>query len=238
MSDFSKLEKLNFGFTSKPVDYQVIQVKIDPELMITDWADAYAEDLARRNQLKFNASGYTFKGKRIKLTTQVISKYMKQLVRYRVMDVNGQLKGIYPFMKRLGIPVWIQFAISMIGIAHDWDRGLEFVPVLSANPETVDIEEMLLISNVLRSFEKDGKPFFTNAWPKSKEGSKDVMSYAIIDGFVSGNDKDAHPLDTYVAGFLGMKIAEEVTFKMLYRINYDEVNQLRMMLMTDDAILE
>lgn len=242
MSDFLKFEKLNYGFSSKPCDYQVVKVVVDPVKMIADWGLAYARDLERRNPLKYRAAKCDVtidsEVKTIALTEEVVTKYMTQLIIYRIKDVNNELKGIYQQLKRLGVPAWIQFAISQIGIAHDWERGLEFVPVLSGAKDEYSIDTMLKISSVLRSFEPDGKPFFVNAWPKTKEGDKDVMSYAIIDGFVSGNDVDAHPLKTYIAGFLGMKLKEELTYKMLYRINYDEVTQLRTMLMTDDTILE
>lgn len=238
MSDMSVLEKLNFGFTYKPVDYQVVEVEIHPDFMVADWGEAYAADLERRNPLKFKSSSYLFNGEKKQLTAQVITNYMAQLIIYRVDDVNNKLKGLYHLVKQLGIPTWIQYVISSIGNADDWDRGLHFVPVLPQSVVMMDINEMLAISHVLRSFTSDGKPFFTNAWPKTKDGDKDVMSYAVVDGFVSGNDKSALPIKTYVAGFLGAKLRQEITFKMLYRMNYDEVAQLRAMLITNDTILE
>lgn len=234
----TKFENLNFGFTSKPVDYQVIQVEVNPHFMMNEWAEAYANDLERRNPLKYQTAKYQYGDKTVRLDSQVISKYMRQLLIYRVKDVNGELKGIYHVVKQLGIPAWIQFVISMVGNTNDWDRGLRYVPSLLEPKDEVSIEEMLSISHVLRSFTPDGKPFFTNAWPKSKDGDKTVMSCAIVDGFVSGNDPNAHPIKTYVAGFFGAKIRQQDDYRMLYRINYDNIQQLKAMLMTEDTILE
>lgn len=59
--------------------------------------------------------------------------------------------------------------------------------------------------------------------PRSSDGNVDVMSTALIAGYVRSLKRVEHVAATYVTAFLGMKLKEEVAMQTLYRVQYDDI---------------
>lgn len=244
---------IDYGTRVTTSAYDKVEVKVDPKFMVGDFGLAYARDCERRNPLKFAKlmvnlpSDVTSRKslpkeqdpsqvKQMNLDSKLISMYFEQIIRFRIKSVNDETIP-WRQMKQLVMPAWIQFVISMVGKFYDKDNGLLFIPTLSGE-DVLTIDEMLQISLTIESFTTDGKHFFKDAFPREKEGDKDVMSMAILKNVVTGSTSVGAPIMSYVTGFLGMKLAEEASYKARYRIQYDDVEFVRSMLMNDGRILE
>jgi hypothetical protein len=215
----------NLDFGTKPTAsaLEVIDVAIDPKLMLDDFAHAYVMELTRRNPGRAGA---------VSITEDELQDYFESIIALRVQCVHGTCK-VWREIKQLMIPTWIEFTISMIGEVVDTDRGLRFVPQYARD---INIEALLSTSDKLRFFVADGVSMSKDAFPRGIEGDVEVMSMAIINDYVQSQSKDSHPIASYVAAFLGFKLQEETAFKMLYRVRYDDVKFIRAMLLREGAI--
>lgn len=214
---------LNFGTKPTTVGLEVIEVTINPDLLISGYADAYSKELYRRNPGR---------AQQVNLTADNLYSYFKGCLAIRIESLTGNCK-VWRQAKSLLIPAWIEFTLSQVGVVIDTDRGLRLQPTFSYD---YDINELLETSNKLRSFMADGLVLNRDAFPRSDEGDPDTMSMAIIDGFVQSQSRDAHPITSYIAAFLGFKIKEEAVFKLLYRVRYDDVNFISSMLLREGSI--
>ena len=113
------------------------------------------------------------------------------------------------------------------------DRGLRFIPTLK---HPVEIDKLLTVSDKLRAFIPDGVSLHKDAFPRGTEGDPETMSMAIVGQYVYSQSKDAHPIASYVASFLGFKLMEEATFKMLYRVRYDDITFIKSMLLREESV--
>lgn len=219
----AEFSNINFGTTPTTSEFDIIHVTIDPDVMLGDYAKAYAKELYRRNPARYEASG---------LDEIALYNYFVGLLVIRIQAINGECK-VWRQAKQLNIPSWIQFVISQIGVIRDVDRGLVITPVLE---HPFDIDKMLETSDILRMFTADGVVMHRDAFPRAAEGDVDVMSMALINGYVKSMTKLAHPIASYVSAFIGAKVVEEATFKMLYRIRYDDVSFIREMLLHEEKV--
>lgn len=214
---------MNFGTKPTTSELETIAVEIDPKLMLHDYARAYAMEFYRRNPVRAEA---------VNITEEELAEYFTSLVALRVQCVQGKCK-LWREAKALLIPAWVEFTLSQIGEVVDTDRGLRFIPTFEKD---VDIDAMLSTSNKLRSFIPDGVVLNKDALPRGIEGDYETMSMAIIGNYVNSQSKDSHPIASYVAAFLGFKLLEETSFKMLYRVRYDDVQFIKRSLLTEGAI--
>lgn len=219
----SEFQNLNFGTTPTTSEFDEIHVQIDSNVMIGDYATAYYRELSRRNPARLEATG---------LTEEDLLEYFCGILAIRVQSLNGQCK-VWRQAKQLNVPSWIQFVISQIGVIRDVDRGLVITPTFEFD---VNIEKMLTISSELGIFTSDGVVMHRDAFPRGMEGDVDVMSMALINGYIKSMSKLAHPIASYVSAFIGAKVVEEATFKMLYRIRYDDVRFIRDMLLHEEKV--
>lgn len=214
---------LNFGTKATTSSLETIVVSINSKMMLADYAKAYEVELFRRNPVR---------AKEVGVTEAELQKYFEGILAIRVASIGGDCK-VWREAKALYIPSWIEFTISQIGEVIDVDRGLRFIPQFNAD---VDMNAMLETSDKLRSFISDGVAMSKDAFPRSSTGDIDTMSMAIIGDYVSSQTKDAHPIASYIAAFLGFKLQEEVNFRALYRVRYDDVNFIRAMLLREGSI--
>lgn len=218
---------INLDFGTKPgaTKLEIIEVSIDPALILSDFATAYYKELMRRNSIKAEAC---------KITVDELSSYFTGLIKMRVLSVSEAGLKDWRVAKALFIPSWIEFSISRIGEVIDNVRGLKFIPVM--DDTTYDLKEMLETSSKLQTFTVDGVVLHKDALPRSNEGDIETMSMAIVDGYVKGQDKYSHPVSSYVAAFLGFTLKKELDFKMLYRVTYDDVDFIREMLVAEETL--
>jgi hypothetical protein len=148
-------------------------------------------------------------------------QYMKYLLVKRIETVQMNCPE-FRKLKVLYIPVWIQYNLSMIGEVNIREKGLKLVPTI-ADAETISYAEAVAISDKIGAFESDLQ-IVHDAMPRDITGDVDVMSTAMIDGYVRAIDKVDHVAATYVTAFMGMKLKEEAAFKVLYRVQYDDID--------------
>lgn len=218
--------EFNLDYGTKPSygTLTTINVIINDDVMLGDYGKAYAAELYRRNPLRAEQAN---------LTADELTKYFTQILALRVQYIHDKCK-LWRQIKQLNIPTWIQFVISQIGQVIDYDYGLQMIPEFDAE---IDLEFLLDVSLRLESFKSDGITMHKDAFPRKKEGDKDVMTMTMIDGFIYSMKVTSHPIDSYVSAFLGMKLMEEQAFKILYRVRYDDVNFIRQMLMSETKII-
>lgn len=214
---------LDYGTKATNIKLEVIEVSINTDLMVNDYAAAYGKELFRLNPVK---------AREINLTTEELDYYFKGVIALRVESINDTIK-VWREAMLLVIPAWIQHTISTIGEVIDRARGIHFKPRLVLD---YDIKKLLEISNKLESFQTDGLSLHKNAFPREKTGNAEVMGMAIVDDFVHSINADAHPASSYVAAFLGYKLVQEQSYSVLYRVRYDDINFIATQLMNDRGL--
>jgi hypothetical protein len=97
------------------------------------------------------------------------------------------------------------------------------------------LERAYQISEKIGSFERDLQ-IVRDAMPRSMDGNPDVMSSALIAGYVRSYKPVGHPAATYVTAFSNMKLRQEMALSALYRIQYDDVSFIQMALTTQKGL--
>lgn len=217
-------QNLNFGTKPSTTGFDEIEVMIDPSTMIGDFAKAYEGEIFRRNPVRATQVG---------ITSDELFTYFKGLISIRLESLSPQGCKSWRQAKQLYIPTWIEFVLSCLGIVTDIDMGLKIVPTGKIE---YDIDVMLATSNKLQSFIPDGLGLHRDAFPRGTEGDQDMMSFALIDGMIKGMSRNQHPTMSYAAAFLGMKLKEEISFRMLYRVSYDDITFISTMLLHESTL--
>lgn len=212
--------------SSQPTSIQMetVHVQITSENLLGDYAKAFINEGFRVNPLRAEQIG---------LTVEEMQKYSEYLLTKRIECVKNECKD-FRRLKALYIPVWIQYNLSMIGQVIIRDKGLRLIPEMET-PSTLSYEEALKISDKIGSFERDLQ-IVRDAMPRSIDGDRDVMSTALIAGYVRSIEKVEHVSSTYVTAFLGMKLREEVAMRVLYRVQYDDVQFIAAALSTQKGL--
>lgn len=212
------------GAVPTPVPMQTVEVEITSEALFADYAKAFVNEARRVAPLR---------AEQVNLTVEEMSKYCAFLLYQRVQCVHGEC-DIFRKLKVLYIPTWIQHNISMIGEVIIRGEGLKFVPVMD-DPK-VTLEEAIAISEKIGSFEDDLQ-IVQDAMPRSTYGDVNVMTTAVIAGYVKALHEVAHPAYTYVTAFLGMRLRQEAMFSILYRKCYDDIGLIAASLIADKRVM-
>lgn len=222
----AEFQSMNFGTVVTTSEYHDVEVVVDPEFMMKDYATAVVHDLERRNPVRFasvSRQAEEFFGRPFEA---VVSDYLTDLAKIRIQSVRDECK-VWREAKQLAMPPYVQFAISMIGTVLDYDHGRRFVPYMESTDLALSTEQLFKVTELLRAFEGDGVVLLYDAFPKSKTGDQETMSYAIIDGYVKSIDKNSNPAKSYIAVFLGMKLQQESELKYLYSVRYDDIHYVK-----------
>lgn len=210
------------------VQMEVVEVVITAENLFGDFAKAFVAECYRINPLT---------AEHVHLTQEEMTEYIKFLV-YKRLECVAESCHDWRRLKTLRIPSWIQYNLSMIGKVILRAVGLTLTPVM--DPEDVksliSLDQAFEISNKISAFEDDLQ-IVEDAMPRSVYGDEDVMSTAMIAGYVRSLRPVQHVASTYVTAFMGMKLREEAAMKVLYRVQYDDVAFIRNALINDRGIL-
>ena len=217
--------ELNFGTKPTSVRMEKVEVAVNLDEMVGDFGRAYAKELNRRNPVRYQTSG---------LSEDELSDYFKNLIAMRIASVNDKFPE-WRVAKALLLTAWLEYTMTCVGEVIDSDRGLDIIPVCS---EQYDMTKALETSAKLRVFKADGLVLLQDAFPRTKEGDVDTMSMAVIGDYVYSQNKEAHPIASYVAAYLGFKLKEEAAFKMLYRVRYDDIDYIHTMLLNEESVIE
>jgi hypothetical protein len=224
-ADKVSFEHLDLG-SGKPtsVPFETVVVQITNQALFGNYAKAFVKEAFRLNPLR---------AEQIELSAQEVEDYCKYLLTQRIAAVEGNCPE-WRKLKALYIPSWIQYNLSMIGIVVLRDRGLKLVPEME-EPSTMEYGEALKISEKIGML-IDDLQIVTDAMPRGDEGDVDVMSTALIAGYVRALFPVEHVASTYVTAFLGMKLKEEVAMRTLYRIQYDDLEFIASALTTQRGL--
>lgn len=222
---------LDFGTKPSTAHLDKIVVYLDPT-MLDDYGKAYLKEARRVNPKRFETIFSDTEKAEADMT-----RYLQGILAIRLECISPEGCKNWRRAKALQIPAFVQFAISEVGEVIDRTYGLKFIPRMDPEVDTqYDIDWMLDFSDNLAAFKDEGLAAEKDAFPRGNEGDPDVMNYVVVDSYVMGRTDTQTPIGSYVAAFLGFKLKEEITFKMLYRVRYDDVDFIRDMLMHTPSI--
>lgn len=219
MSNIEKFSQLDLN-SAKPtsIPMELIEVTVSSDTIVKDYAKSFVREANRVNPRK---------AEQIALTEEEVLAYAQYLLTKRIEVVDGTCKD-FGKLKSLYIPSFLQYVLSMIGVVVNREYGLKFVPVQDEKSK-LTLAEAFKISEKIGSF-IDDLQIVQDAMPRDVEGNSDVMSTALIAGYVRSFQKVTHPAATYVTAFLNMSLRKEAAFQALYRIQYDDVDFIAMAL--------
>lgn len=211
-----------------PVKQEEIVVTINPSLMVDDFAVAIVREAERKAPLIF---------KEQPLDVDEMKQLCRAILALRVAYVRNY-RVDWRRMKLINIPDFIQLSISMVGQVIIKESGIKLTPdydfaddsnkfIIPADGQPgFDMDKILAWSHKLDAY-SEYLHMTRDAFPRSTDGNLDVMSTALINDYVRGLQRATHPADTYVSAFLGFTLKQEVTFQILYRINYDDIDYVK-----------
>lgn len=235
-SNAKKEFDLDFGTVISTSSLETVEVEMDPELIMRDYARIFTRNLQRVNHDKFGDIGFNMrlphKQSKSISAEEAMFHYFKGILKIRIESVHDNCPN-WKRAKALYIPAWLQFTISRVGEFIDRKHGLKFSPVFG---EEYDMSWLLEFSEKLASFTEDGVEMFKDAFPRDREGSADTMSLAVIDNYVKGQHQVAS-INSYIAAFLGFKLKSDNNLAMLYRVRYDDVDFIASQLLATREVL-
>lgn len=153
-------------------------------------------------------------GRSMLFTQEELSRYIDMLVQTRVSYVQGKRVEISP-TDRIAVPAYLSLVLSNVGLAQDSTQGIELYPEM-VNEIQIDKEFMLDISRKIRILSNIGIEY-ADGYVRSRDGSFEFMSMALIDDYVRTWTKDAHPVYALLSSTLAIRGIEAV---LSPRINY------------------
>lgn len=202
-----------------PVPMETVDVTICVDDMVGDYVKGFINETERVAPRL---------AEREQLTAEELKAYVYYLFTKR-LEIVGQKCSDRAKLGNLYIPSFIQWALTLVGEVVIRDRGLTFRPVMN-NPSDMTFDEAMRISSKIAAFE-DYLVVVNKAMPFDVEGNKEVMTMALIAGYVRALDKASHPVFSYMCAFLGMQIQKESAFQVLYRVQYDDYGFIRQALL-------
>lgn len=218
---FTTLDLGSVKPTSVPME--TIEVVVTAELF-GQYAQSFVKEAFRVNPLR---------AEQVKLTPEEVEQYVTYLLHKRIECINGNCAD-FRKLKCLYIPSWIQFNLSVIGKVVMRDVGLTILPVVDSDCP-LNYEQACVISEKIGMF-MDDLQIVQDAMPRSIDGDIDVMSTALVADYVQAIKPVQHVVATYISAFLGMKLREEATFGVLYRVRYDDLNYIATTLTTQRGL--
>lgn len=226
MPEISKdhFQSLDFGTGQpSPVKMETVEVVLSSGNLMNDYCKAFINEANRRMPLTAALKDA--------LTLDELQLYCDYLLTERVKCVYLNCPE-WRKLKTLWIPSFIQYVLSCVGEVIVRDYGIKLMPVLPKYSE-LTFEQAAAISEKICAY-ADKLQMVRDAMPRGVEGDIDVMSCAIIESYVRSWRKASHASFTYVAAFLDAHLKEELAFKALYRIQYDDLEYLRSAFIAND----
>jgi hypothetical protein len=220
-STFASLDLGSAKPTSVPMD--TVEVLVEGDLF-DSYATSFVKEAFRKNPLR---------AEQIALTSEEVNAYSRYLLTKRIESISGNCAD-FRKLKALYIPAWIQYNLSMIGTVTIRDRGIKLVPV-EENPSQMTYDEALKVSEKIGMF-IDDLQIVQDAMPRTEDGDLDVMSTALIAGYMRSLNPVKHVASTYAAAFMGLKLKEEMAFSALYRVQYDDIQYIASALTTQRGL--
>lgn len=212
-TDYTKLDLGSSAPTTPPLE--TIEVYVSSQQLMADYARAFVREGWRVNPDL---------AKQVALTEDEMVEYAKFLLLKRLECVHGTCSD-YRRLKVLYIPCFLQLVLSKLGEVIDRGVGLRFVP-MSSDETSMTLAEAIKVSEKVGCFERELQ-IVRDAMPRDIAGDIDVMTQALIAGYACSYRERQHPLASYIAIFLEMKLQETVGYAISYRRRFDEVEYVR-----------
>lgn len=214
ITDFRTMDLDTVQPTSIPME--LVEVEISTSDMLEDYAKAFCREAYRKNPRR---------AEQIKLEESELIAYADFLLDKRIEVVNDNCKD-WRKLKALYVPAYLQYILSMIGEVINREFGLKFMPVKKETSK-LTLAQAYAISDKIGSL-IDDLQIVQDAMPRDRAGDADVMSTALIAGYVRATKKVTHTAATYVTAFLNFQLRKEAAFKVLYRVQYDDLDFIQM----------
>lgn len=213
-NDVSQLKAFVEGrLVATPVSFDRTEVKIDLNAQVL--TEYKRELFASWNQ------AVAMKGLTLGFVEKDLSDYIDMLVILRVDYVNGKRVDVKP-TDGMVVPSFLSLILSNVGLARNPELGIEVYPVVIAEVK-IDPEFMWKISRCIRTLSSTGIEY-AEGYTRSRDGSYDFMSMALIDDYVRNASNQAHPVYALMACTLGVRGIETV---LSPRINYGLQSHMR-----------
>lgn len=205
---------LNFD-SAKPigVPMETIIVTVGQSDLFDDFSHAFIREATRVNPEL---------AKRVGLTKEELTSYIDFLLHQRILSINDECTD-YRIIKRFYAPCFIEYMLRMIGKVVIRNRGLTIIPECEKPAMTLD--EAKLVSEKIGMF-VDDLQIVQNVLPTSIEGDVDVMSSVLLAGYVRSMQEVKHVASTYVTAFANFQLKNEAAFRVLYRVQYDDIGYI------------
>jgi hypothetical protein len=221
----SSFEALNLGTTQPTsVRMETVEVEVSMGDMVSQYGKAFVREAFRKNPLR---------AEQINLTDEEVTDYCDFLLTQRVRSIKGDCPD-FRKLKCLYVPAYIQYVLSQIGEVTIREQGLKLVPTVKAESE-MTLADAITISEKIGML-IDDLQIVQDAMPRESEGCRDVMSTALIAGYVRSMKVVDHVSSTYVTAFLNMKLKQESAFQALYRVQYDDIDFIASALTTQRGL--
>lgn len=218
VSSITSFDELDLG-TGSPtsVSMETIDVQISGSALLTNFAKAFVQEAQRKSPLRFQVQP---------LTAEEVDDYCQYLLYQRVLSVKQECPH-WRKLKVLFIPSFVQYNMSLVGKVVLRQFGLTLQPTMEPITKTdgsiYSYDDALIISEKIAAFE-DCLQMVQDAMPRGIDGDVDVMSTALISGYVRSMHVVKHLASTYVAAFMNLTLQKEAAFSALYRVQYDDIN--------------
>lgn len=209
---------------ASPVQLQTVEVEVSVDRIMEGYSKAFIHEANRVNFGLLDRSG---------LTADELTAYSAYLLTQRVKYVHQDCPQ-WRKLSNLWMPAFIQLAISLIGEVVIHEDGLRFIPIMREE-SAMTYEEAEAISNKLYNF-YGVLQVLKNAFPRSIEGDKDVMTCVLINDYVRGYSKVTLVQSSYVAAFLNMRLKEEMKFADLFRQEYDHIDTIANAIVSEPSL--
>lgn len=196
-----------------PTDMRNINVNVSVSNGMKQFNHAFVEEARRKNPLMADSVG---------LTEEELENYENFLLKNRVDIVNMESKN-FRQLKRLAMPCFVERALTDVGEVVLRDRALDIHPVFVGEVK-IDLSEAIAISNKIEAFYND-LAVVEGAMPADPNGNVEVMTLALIEGWVMGMGDYNDPLVEYICYALGLMM-DETEFNSLYYMRYDDVKTI------------
>lgn len=202
-----------------PVSFETTEVSIQLDAVVL--TEYKAELYASWDQAA------SMRGFELSFSEEELSKYIDMIIITRVEYTRGRKVLVKP-VDGFAVPSFLSCILSNIGLARNADLGIELVPVVergqrTVSPNEIDYDFMVKISRAIKVLGRIGVEY-AEGYTRSRDGSYEFMSMAMIDDYVRNVANTAHPVYALMASVLGVRGIEAV---LSPRVNYGSVNHMK-----------
>lgn len=181
--------------------YQRVEVDLIPhDLFFSALVDRIHDEILRVSKAIASSKEY--------MSREEVESYLHTLLWMRVKAVNEELSHEYRMLRNLVVHPFYAVILDQIGLVRDTEFGLDFVPVMSVEVQTMTPVELIEISDRLQVLEPMGFALIPLNVSKDRSGTLEFMSLQHIEGVVKGLR-----VNHSVYGFLGAMFANMAMYQ-------------------------